>query len=103
MLCNARGGLKSRGGKPPLPAYRPLLHSDYCLPNILLDRWRFSGFVDLDTGGVGDRHVDLFWAIWSLNYNLKTGKYRERFLDAYGREDVQEELFRVIAAVEVFG
>lgn len=79
-----------------------LLHGDYCLPNIILDNWHFSGFIDLDSAGVGDRHVDLFWGLWSLWFNLKTDAYRERFLDVYGRQDVQEELFRVIAAIEVF-
>lgn len=80
-----------------------LLHGDYCLPNIMLDNWKFSGFIDLDTAGVGDKHVDLFWGIWSLQFNLKTDRYRERFLDAYGRESIQEELFRTVAAIEVFG
>jgi kanamycin kinase len=80
-----------------------LLHGDYCLPNIVLDEWRFVGFVDLDSGGVGDRHVDLFWGAWSLNFNLKTDKYRDRFLDAYGRDKIDEDMFRVIAACEVFG
>lgn len=80
-----------------------LLHGDYCLPNIILDDWQFSGFIDLDSGGVGDRHVDLFWAVWTLFFNLKTNQYRERFLDAYGRERVDENLLRVVAAIEVFG
>ena len=80
-----------------------LLHGDYCLPNILLDNWRFSGFIDLDAGGVGDRHLDLFWGTWSLNFNLKTDVYTNRFLDAYGREKVNEDLLRVVAAAEVFG
>lgn len=80
-----------------------LLHGDYCLPNILLDNWRFSGFIDLGGGGVGDRHIDLFWATWSLQFNLKTDRYRERFLDAYGREKICEDAFRTVAAVEVFG
>ena len=80
-----------------------LLHGDYCLPNILLDGWRFSGLIDLGNGGVGDRHMDLFWGIWSLGFNLKTDRYRERFLDAYGRDKVEEELLRTVAAVEVFG
>ncbi len=80
-----------------------LLHGDYCLPNIMLDNWNFSGFIDLDTGGVGDRHVDLFWGIWSLGFNLQTDCYRQRFLDAYGREKVCEDTFRTIAAIEVFG
>lgn len=80
-----------------------LLHGDYCLPNIMLNNWNFSGFIDLDTGGVGDRHVDLFWGIWSLEFNLKTDRYRDRFLDAYGRDKVCEELLRTVAACEVFG
>ena len=80
-----------------------LLHGDYCMPNIILDDWRFSGFIDLDNGGVGDRHVDLFWGIWTLQFNLKTNKYRDRFIDAYGRNKVDEDMLRVIAAVEVFG
>lgn len=79
-----------------------LLHGDYCLPNIMLDNWRFTGFIDLDTAGVGDRHVDLFWGIWSLQFNLKTDCYRERFLDAYGRDCICEDLFRTVAAIEVF-
>lgn len=79
-----------------------LLHGDYCLPNILLDNWRFAGFIDMGNGGIGDRHFDLFWGIWSLEFNLKTPKYRERFLDAYGRVDVREEVFPLVAAIEVF-
>jgi kanamycin kinase len=80
-----------------------LLHGDYCLPNVILDNWRFSGFIDLGNGGVGDRHVDLFWAIWTFVFNLKTDKYSERFIDAYGRADVDEERLRIVAAVEMFG
>lgn len=80
-----------------------LLHGDYCLPNIMLNNWRFSGFIDLDTAGVGDKHVDLFWATWSLQFNLKTDRYRERFLNAYGTDAVEPELFRTVAAIEVFG
>ncbi len=80
-----------------------LLHGDYCLPNILLNNWTFSGFIDLGNGGVGDRHIDLFWGAWTLFFNLKTDYYRDRFLDAYGREDVEEDMFPIIAACEVFG
>lgn len=80
-----------------------LLHGDYCLPNIILDDWRFSGFIDLDSGGVGDRHVDVFWGIWTLWFNLKTDKYRQRFIDAYGRDKVDEEMLLIVAAIEVFG
>ena len=80
-----------------------LLHGDYCLPNVMLANWKFSGFIDIDRGGIGDRHIDLFWGIWTLNYNLKTNAYGDRFLDAYGREDVEEEMFPIIRAFECFG
>lgn len=80
-----------------------LIHGDYCLPNIMLDNWRFSGFIDLGNGGVGDRHIDLFWGAWTLWFNLKTNEYRERFFDAYGRDKLEPEILKAIAAAEVFG
>ena len=80
-----------------------LLHGDYCLPNILLDDWRFSGFIDLGNGGVGDRHIDLFWGAWTLNFNLGTDEYRDVFFDAYGRELIDPTMLRVIEAAECFG
>ena len=79
-----------------------LLHGDYCLPNVMLDNWRFSGFIDVDHGGIGDRHVDLFWGAWTLLFNLKTDAYRERFFDAYGRDKIDKDLLRIVAAAEVF-
>ena len=79
-----------------------LLHGDYCLPNIMLDNWKPTGFIDLGSAGVGDRNVDIFWGKWSLNFNLKTDRYCDRFLDAYGRENMEEDLLRVVAALEVF-
>lgn len=80
-----------------------LLHGDYCLPNIMLDNWDFSGFIDLGNGGIGDRHIDLFWGVWTLFFNLKTNIYFDRFLDVYGRDKVTPEKLRTIAAFEAFG
>jgi kanamycin kinase len=80
-----------------------LIHGDYCLPNIMLDGWRFSAFIDLGFAGVGDRHQDLFWGTWSLWFNLKTDAYRDRFYDAYGRDKVDTDLIRTVAAAEVLG
>ncbi len=88
-----------------LPYFRQdtLIHGDYCLPNILLRDWQLTGFIDLGFGGVGDRHIDLFWGLWSLEFNLKTNAYTRRFLDVYGRDWVEPEKLRVVAAAEVFG
>ena len=89
-------------GKAALQS-RVLLHGDYCLPNIILNDWKLSGFVDVGFGGVGDRHIDLFWGVWTLCFNLKTDRYCGRFLDAYGRDRADESLLRIIAAAETFG
>ena len=80
-----------------------LLHGDYCLPNVMFDGWRFSGFIDLGNGGVGDRHIDIFWGAWTLKFNLGTDAYRDDFLDAYGRDGIDNKMLRGIAAAECFG
>ena len=79
-----------------------LIHGDYCLPNVMLHNWKFSGFIDLGRAGLGDKHMDIFWGAWTLRFNLKTDAYCSRFLDAYGRENFDRELLRVVAALEVF-
>lgn len=80
-----------------------LLHGDYCLPNIMLRNWDFSGFIDLGCGGVGDRHIDLLWGIWTLQFNLHTARWTDCFLDSYGRDAVQEDMLPLIAACEMLG
>ncbi|MDR0273674.1 MAG: aminoglycoside 3'-phosphotransferase [Clostridiales bacterium] len=80
-----------------------LLHGDYCLPNIILNDWNLSGFIDVGHAGAGDRHVDIFSGIWTLFFNLQTHNFRRRFLDAYGRTKVDEDILRIVAAIEVFG
>ncbi|MBQ9827899.1 MAG: phosphotransferase [Lachnospiraceae bacterium] len=79
------------------------IHGDACLPNILQKNGAFSSFIDTAMAGAGDRHIDLYWAVWSLNYNLKTDTYTDLFLDLYGREHFSEEAMRTVAAFEVFG
>lgn len=80
-----------------------LIHGDYCLPNFLLDGWRFTGLIDLGAAGLGDRHVDLYWGAWSLGFNLKTDRFRDRFLDAYGRDRVDPDALLAVTAAEAFG
>ena len=74
-----------------------LVHGDYCLPNILLDGWRRTGFIDVAEGGVGDRHWDIVWGLWTIHHNLKKTEYGERFLDAYGRDAVDKDRLRICA------
>ena len=80
-----------------------LIHGDFCLPNIMVKNGKFSCFIDLAMAGVGDKHIDLYWALWSLQYNLGTEKYTDYFLDLYGRENFEYDMLKVVAAFEAFG
>ncbi len=77
-----------------------LIHGDFCLPNIMLDDYDFKAFIDLGLAGAGDRHIDLFWCIWSLWFNLKTDRYTDYFLDLYGRANIDMEKIKLIAKAE---
>lgn len=79
------------------------IHGDACLPNIMRGEDGSSIFIDVGNAGQGDKHMDLFWAVWSLRYNLKTDAYGDYFLDQYGRENFDYEMLRVVSAFEVFG
>lgn len=78
-----------------------LIHGDACLPNIFLKDWKFSSFIDCAQSGLGNRHIDLYWALWSLQFNLKTPQYSDTLLDAYGRKGIDTELLRAISAMEM--
>ena len=78
-----------------------IIHGDYCLPNIIMNDFALVGFVDLGGCGIGDRHYDLFWGSWSLNFNLGTYRFTDIFLTAYGKKDIDPvrlELCRYLAA-----
>ena len=65
-----RSGLDHRPPGRPDPV---VCHGDYCLPNVLIDDWSVSGFVDLGELGVADRWDDLTMATWSVTRNLGPG------------------------------
>lgn len=58
------------------PSYDPVLsHGDLCLPNIMLEHDRLSGFVDLGRAGISDRYQDiaLCWRSMRDNYSGRYG------------------------------
>lgn len=77
-----------------------LIHGDFCLPNIILDNWKFSTFIDLGLAGAGDRHIDIYWVLWSLNHNLKTDRYTDYFLSLYGKENYDKDVLKKVAEIE---
>lgn len=90
MLFSERGALETN----------TLLHGDYCLPNLLARNFTLTGLIDVGNGGVGDRHVDLYWGAWTLHYNLKTDVYRDRFYDAYGRDRIDPHRIDLVSIAE---
>lgn len=80
-----------------------LIHGDYCLPNIVIDENNNVTLIDLDHSGIGDKHIDLFWAIWSLSFNLKTEEYNDYFLELYGNDNYDESILKLIACIETLG
>lgn len=80
-----------------------LIHGDACLPNVICQNDDFSAFVDFNLSGAGDKHIDLYLAIWSLQYYLKTEAYTDYFLDQYGRDNFDLDMLNAAAAFEIFG
>lgn len=79
-----------------------IIHGDYCLPNFILDDFKNNGFIDVGYGGVGDSHYDVFWGLWSLQHNLKSDEYAKRFVQAYGRQRVDQDRLRLCGLLSVF-
>jgi aminoglycoside phosphotransferase len=59
------------------------IHGDYCLPNVVIDAWALSGFIDLGRCGVADRYHDLAQAARSIARNLGAA-WVAPFFTAYG-------------------
>lgn len=76
-------------------------HGDYCLPNVMIDDDRVSGFVDLGYAGIGDPYRDFAAARYSINRNLGENWIRP-FFDAYGLTDLDENKLRWYRQIQAF-
>lgn len=80
-------------------------HGDFTLPNVLLSEADGVGFVDVGRAGAGDRHSDVADMMRSLRsqMNPQYGEdYAQLFLDAYGRDLIDEQRLALYDLVEEF-
>lgn len=92
------------------PACEPVLtHGDFCLPNLFLEDWQFSGFLDLGRSGAGDKWTDiaLLWRSLRDNFGGHYGKavpgfHPDELFDALGIEKNVEKLKYYLLMDELF-
>ena len=58
-------------------------HGDYCLPNILIQNQKVTGFIDWGYAGIGDPYRDFIAALYSVRRNLGE-EWILPFFQAYG-------------------
>lgn len=75
--------------KRPMQEDLVFTHGDFCLPNVIMDNQRVSGFIDWGRAGVADKYQDLALAIRSISSNF--GKeFVPYFLEGYGLIDLDD-------------
>ena len=92
------------------PAFEPVLtHGDFCLPNVFLEDWKLTGFLDLGRSGVGDRWTDIAicWRTLRDNFgghygDAVPGFHPDELFDALGLEKDEERLRYYLLMDELF-
>lgn len=86
-----------------------LSHGDLCLPNVFLDQWNLSGFLDLGRSGAGDRWNDIAILWRSLRDNFgghygeaAAGFHPDELFDALGIEKDEKKLKYYLLLDELF-
>lgn len=66
-------------------------HGDYCVPNVILENRKLSGFVDWESAGVADRYQDIALLTRSVWYNFGEN-WVENVFEIYGIEPDWEKI-----------
>ena len=62
-------------------------HGDYCLPNIIINNGKLSGFIDLIFAGINDKYFDFAAIVWSIGYNFGS-EWVKYFFEDYGLNNI---------------
>lgn len=77
-----------------------LLHGDYCTEmSYLTIGGSAVSLIWIAPESATDMWI-VYWALWTLWFNLHTDAYGDRLLDAYGRDLIDMETLRLVAACE---
>ena len=92
------------------PPFEPVLtHGDFCLPNVFLEDWSVTGFLDLGRSGAGDRWTDIaiLWRTLRDNFGGHYGEavpgfHPDELFDALGMEKDEKRLKYYLLMDELF-
>ena len=86
-----------------------LTHGDFCLPNVFLENWQVTGFLDLGRSGTGDKWTDIaiLWRTLRDNFGghygaAVPGFHPDELFDALGIEKDEELLRYYLLMDELF-
>ncbi len=78
-------------------------HGDFCLPNILVENEKISGFIDMERAGVADRYQDIALALRSFAYNIgkeKAAPFLSTFIESYGLSTADLKKIRLYQMID---
>lgn len=92
------------------PPFEPVLtHGDFCLPNVFLEDWSVTGFLDLGRSGMGDRWTDIaiLWRTLRDNFGGHYGEavpgfHPDELFQALGMEKDEDRLKYYLLMDELF-
>ena len=92
------------------PACEPVLtHGDFCLPNLFLEDWELTGFLDLGRSGAGDKWTDIaiLWRTLRDNFGGHYGEavpgfHPDELFEALGMEKDESKLRYYLLMDELF-
>lgn len=66
-------------------------HGDFCVPNVILENGKLSGFVDWGSAGIADKYQDLALLARSISFNFGR-EWGEKAFEIYGIEPNWEKI-----------